>query len=288
MEKKRGVYVAGPMVFWPGGEDLAGRWKALCRERGLWVPECTTQLEEGDSPFQRACRLRSRCVERLVQSDGIIADLDCFRGEEPDSGTLFEVGLGIALGLRIYLHAQCPPAWMAGGVYPDFSAALEAFCADVPKGTAGRLSAGAEHGQAPRRLLLAGGWRDRPLRAGELAAVLEALLPCRLRRLADGCQGAVVDLEDMPGGTEPCGQMAALCGYLYGKRRPYWGRIERPRPMAERIPGAHTAASGRLEDPSGNMIEPFNLPLNLMLATTMEGVAEDGIPDDGSWELVRW
>ncbi|WP_408908215.1 nucleoside 2-deoxyribosyltransferase [Variovorax paradoxus] len=37
----------------------------------------------------------------LRRASGVIADLSPFRGTEPDSGTVFEVGVAIALGLPV-------------------------------------------------------------------------------------------------------------------------------------------------------------------------------------------
>lgn len=287
MEKTLGIYVAGPMVFWPGGEAITAEYKALCREKGFLVPECVTQLQEQDTPFQRACKLRSRCVERLVQSDCIIANLDRFRGEESDSGTLFEVGMGIALGHRLYFYGQRPPKDLEGLVWPDFSAALEACSRDAARDASGRKVLP----PAVRRdeVLLAGfsccpaGQQEQQIRwakGAEKSSPLEDyLLPPSLRALADCCQSAVVNLEDMPGGTEPLSSLAVLCGYLYGKGTPYSVYMGDARPMAQRISGAHTAPSGRMEDLEGNMIEPFGLSLNLMLATTAASITDQ--PKEG-------
>lgn len=287
MEKALGIYVAGPMVFWPGGEEITRYDKELCRKKGFLVPECVTQLQAQDGPFQRACKLRSRCVERLVQSDCIIANMDRFRGMEADSGTLFEVGMGIALGHRIYFYGQRPPEWMKELVYPDFAAALEACSREAAENPAGRKPP--EPAAQKDAVLLAGFvcppaegrqvvcWQED---AGTSPSLAERLLPRRLRLLADRCQSAVVNLEDMPGGTEPSSSMAALCGYLYGKETPYFAYMKNTSPMEQRIRGAHESPTGRLEDPDGNMIEPFGLPLNLMLGTTAAGVTnalEDGV-----------
>lgn len=278
MKKNWGIYVAGPMVFWPGGEELVRCYKELCRKEGFAVPECATELEAGDAPLERARKLRRRCVERLVQSHCVIACVERFRGEEADSGTLFETGMGMALGHRIYLYGQMPPAWMGDDVYPDFPTALAACCRDEAAGVnavaaldsgptahesilLAEVPDGLDFGRAVRWA-----WKER---AG---SSLEKLLPKDLRELADGCRRAIVNLEDAPGGTEPDSRMAALCGYLYGKRIPYTAYIKNPVPMVQRIPGAYTDSAGRMSDVQGNMIEPFGLPLNLMLATTMEGI----------------
>lgn len=37
----------------------------------------------------------------IEQADGIIANLNAFRGKEPDSGTVFEVGYGVAKNKKI-------------------------------------------------------------------------------------------------------------------------------------------------------------------------------------------
>ena len=40
-------------------------------------------------------------VAKLSEADGVIANLAPFRGHEPDSGTVFEVGYAIARGIPV-------------------------------------------------------------------------------------------------------------------------------------------------------------------------------------------
>jgi nucleoside 2-deoxyribosyltransferase len=52
-------------------------------------------------------------MQRLRGADGVVANLACFRGLEPDSGTVFEVGAAIALGIPVVAYG------VAEGSYAD-------------------------------------------------------------------------------------------------------------------------------------------------------------------------
>ena len=43
-------------------------------------------------------------MQRLRGADGVVANLACFRGLEPDSGTVFEVGAAVALGIPVVAY----------------------------------------------------------------------------------------------------------------------------------------------------------------------------------------
>lgn len=52
----------------------------------------------------RARRIYEANTQMLRSADGVIANLQCFRGQEPDSGTVFEVGFAIALQLPVVAY----------------------------------------------------------------------------------------------------------------------------------------------------------------------------------------
>ncbi|WP_217474568.1 nucleoside 2-deoxyribosyltransferase [Stutzerimonas stutzeri] len=94
------IYLAGPGVFRPDAIEHGERLKALCTEFGFTglypldkqVPAHIVQ------PRQQAAWIYQANLDLLNQADAVLADLNFFRGGEPDSGTSFEVGYAVALG----------------------------------------------------------------------------------------------------------------------------------------------------------------------------------------------
>ena len=70
-------------------------------------------------------------VAKLSEADGVIANLAPFRGHEPDSGTVFEVGYAIARGIPVIrygvpagsyadrLHAATPCTRCEAGIFRE-------------------------------------------------------------------------------------------------------------------------------------------------------------------------
>lgn len=123
------VYLAGFDVFKP---DAASVFASLCSEaiRLQLVPLAPI---DGDLPVamhgvQLARHIFISNVAKLSEADGVIANLAPFRGHEPDSGTVFEVGYAIARGIPVVgygvpagsyadrLHAATPCTRCEAGV----------------------------------------------------------------------------------------------------------------------------------------------------------------------------
>ncbi|QKQ50319.1 MULTISPECIES: nucleoside 2-deoxyribosyltransferase [Achromobacter] len=101
------VYLAGFDVFLPDAEAQGERLKALCAAHGF----------EGLFPLDnRAPRELSGAalaqwiyrenVALIRRADMVMANLNPFRGAEPDSGTAFEVGYAIACGKPVWGHTR--------------------------------------------------------------------------------------------------------------------------------------------------------------------------------------
>ncbi len=98
------VYLAGFEVFAPDAKETGERLKELCRKYGF----------EGLYPLDNECESAEEIYEgniALIKSaDFVIANVNAFRGFEPDSGTAFEIGYAAALGKRVaaYLSEARP------------------------------------------------------------------------------------------------------------------------------------------------------------------------------------
>ncbi|MDR2945801.1 MAG: nucleoside 2-deoxyribosyltransferase [Candidatus Adiutrix sp.] len=90
------IYFAGPDVFSPDYPRRVAHIRELCAVAGL------TPLLPGDVECDGSLEIYQQNVALIRQADGVIANLDPFRGpSEPDSGTVFECGLAVALGKTV-------------------------------------------------------------------------------------------------------------------------------------------------------------------------------------------
>ena len=94
----RKIYLAGTGVFRPDAVEY-GKWqKRICSDHGF----------EGLYPLDNECEGAGEIFEAntamIRECDIIAADMNDFRGNEPDSGTSFELGYACALGKRLYIY----------------------------------------------------------------------------------------------------------------------------------------------------------------------------------------
>ncbi len=94
------IYLAGPDVFRPDAQDHFVRLAAACDALGLaaLLPADGNEDQTPDAPEKQIYQAN---MQRLRSADGVVANLASFRGLEPDSGTVFEVGAAVALGIPV-------------------------------------------------------------------------------------------------------------------------------------------------------------------------------------------
>ena len=98
------VYLAGWEVFRTDAVEEGERLKELCRKYGF----------EGLYPLDNACESANEIykgnISLIKEADFVIANVNAFRGYEPDSGTAFEIGYAAALGKKViaYLSESRP------------------------------------------------------------------------------------------------------------------------------------------------------------------------------------
>jgi nucleoside 2-deoxyribosyltransferase len=99
------LYLAGFDVFRPDALAHGDRLKALCAEQG----------HEGLFPLDHALPaglhgpaaahwIYEANLALIRRADAVLANLNDFRGHEPDSGTAFEVGFAAALGKPVWAY----------------------------------------------------------------------------------------------------------------------------------------------------------------------------------------
>jgi nucleoside 2-deoxyribosyltransferase len=93
------IYLAGPDVFRPDAIAHGRRLVALCAEHGFeGVFPYADTLPQGLGAAQLAQHIYATNIAHIEACDAVLANLDFFRGPEPDSGTCFEVGYAVARG----------------------------------------------------------------------------------------------------------------------------------------------------------------------------------------------
>ena len=94
------LYFAGPDLFSPDVLEWTEHVSALCRREGheAVIPLDGTRTDAGDI-YHNNLRL-------IGEADVMLANLNPFRGMEPDSGTCVEIGYALALGKPVIGYAE--------------------------------------------------------------------------------------------------------------------------------------------------------------------------------------
>lgn len=117
------LYLAGYDVFRRDAVAHGEYLKRLCAEHGLQglYPLDKAGPAHLAGPDLAAWIYRAN-VALIEQADGVIANLNPFRGAEPDSGTAFEVGYAVALGKPVWAYTSVAASivqQVAVGMSPD-------------------------------------------------------------------------------------------------------------------------------------------------------------------------
>ncbi|WVM89821.1 nucleoside 2-deoxyribosyltransferase [Halopseudomonas pachastrellae] len=155
------VYLAGFDVFHP--DRVGARRLSQTAVRRAWPARTVSAGCPGAGNSGPARALDLRChLQALRSADAVLANLGCFRGAEPDSGTVFEVGFACALG---------KPVW---AYFPEQQPLIE----QIPHDSQGRCVDGfqVEDFGLPRNLMLACSWVGASSSAEQAVAALAGWL----------------------------------------------------------------------------------------------------------------
>lgn len=101
------VYLAGFDVFRADAIEHGRALKALCDQHGLeGLYPFDNDVPEGLTPEEAAAAICNANIAMIKRCDGVLANLNAFRGAEPDSGTAFEVGMAVALGKPVWAYFE--------------------------------------------------------------------------------------------------------------------------------------------------------------------------------------
>ncbi len=96
------IYLAGPEVFHPDALRLGAAKMALCAASGLiglYPLDCPGDLADSAGIF-------AACAAMMREADAGIFNLTPFRGPSADVGTVFELGMMVALGKPVFAYTN--------------------------------------------------------------------------------------------------------------------------------------------------------------------------------------
>ena len=103
---RKQIYIAGPDVFLRGAAEYYATVSKLLEDKGFTgVPP-----SDGGMPLnpldtkENAFRIYNANIDIINKCDLVLANINEFRGCEPDSGTCFEIGYAVAKGIPVICY----------------------------------------------------------------------------------------------------------------------------------------------------------------------------------------
>lgn len=104
------LYLAGFDIFRPNALEHGRFLKELCERYGFeGLYPLDTEVPAGVVKGARAQWVYKADVDLLEEADGVLANVNPFRGHEPDSGTAFEIGYAVARGKPVWVYTDASP-----------------------------------------------------------------------------------------------------------------------------------------------------------------------------------
>ena len=153
------IYLAGPDIFRPDVQAWITSARDICRQHGF---EALTPLDHGETEPRK---ILAGNLELIRKAQMVVANLNPFRGFEPDSGTAFELGYALALGKKLWAYVDSAEPLL------DRIRCAEALSADAKRDSQGMAI---EDFGLPINLMLA---LNAQLVEGDLAACIAAIRP---------------------------------------------------------------------------------------------------------------
>ncbi|AEC21550.1 hypothetical protein PT7_3010 [Pusillimonas sp. T7-7] len=105
--KMKSVYLAGFDVFRPDARQWGATLKDLCSKYGfMGLYPLDNEAPRSLSGSELALWIYRANISLIQQADMVAANVNAFRGAEPDSGTVFEVGYAAALGKPVWVYTD--------------------------------------------------------------------------------------------------------------------------------------------------------------------------------------
>lgn len=115
MFEQEKIYIAGPECFYKGGPAILNAMRRRAESLGFGVTLPNDHpLDMGNPDLsKRADSIFEDLKKIMKETTVIIADLEAYRGSEADSGTIYEIGMAYADGIKCYGYTRDkrPLAW---------------------------------------------------------------------------------------------------------------------------------------------------------------------------------
>lgn len=108
-EKMKSIYLAGFDVFRPDAREWGATMKDLCSKYGfIGLYPLDNEAPRSLAGSELALWIYRANIALIHEADMVAANMNSFRGAEPDSGTAFEVGYAVALGKPVWTYTDDP------------------------------------------------------------------------------------------------------------------------------------------------------------------------------------
>lgn len=99
------VYLAGPDVFLENAQEEGDRLKKLCKQYGFDGYFPLDNVVTGLNARELSKNIKEANIALIKNCDIVIANLSPFRGPEPDSGTVWEVGYAQGINKQVVAYS---------------------------------------------------------------------------------------------------------------------------------------------------------------------------------------
>jgi nucleoside 2-deoxyribosyltransferase len=108
MKQRESIYIAGPECFYSGGFDQLNAMRRFAEVNGVDVslPNDTPLKLDHEDLRKNADVIFENCAQSMNQSTAILCDLEFYRGPEADGGSIYELGMAYARGIRCYGYTR--------------------------------------------------------------------------------------------------------------------------------------------------------------------------------------
>ena len=108
MKKEEYIYIAGPECFYTGGPEQLDVMRRLSETYGFHasLPNDTPLKLDHADLRRNADTIFKNCADSMNSSTAIICDLEFYRGAEVDGGSIYEIGMAYARGIRCYGYTR--------------------------------------------------------------------------------------------------------------------------------------------------------------------------------------
>lgn len=108
MSKKECIYIASPECFYLDGNDRLNAMRRRSESLGFDVslPNDKPLKLDHEDLRRNADTIFKNCADSMNISTAIIVDLEFYRGPEADGGSIYEIGMAYARGIRCFGYTR--------------------------------------------------------------------------------------------------------------------------------------------------------------------------------------